>query len=88
VIEEVVCPPGSQEYVYGLVPPPAVALTDPSHPNEQDAFPTTSVAVKTGGCVNVTDVFAVHPFPSVAVNVYPPAHNPVIEEFVPPFDHK
>ena len=61
---------------------------DPLHPPEQVALVAETVNVRTGGAVIVADVVAVHPFPSVAVNVYPPAHNPVMEAVVLAFVHK
>jgi len=62
--------------VYAPVPPAGVAVAVPSHTPLQLAFVFAAATVRSGGFVNVTVAELKHPFASVAVMVYDPAHNP------------
>jgi hypothetical protein len=67
--DEVVQPLGDQLYVYGAVPPPALALAVPSQMLKQEIFVPAGAAVIAVGCVIVIVLVSVHPFASVIVAV-------------------
>ena len=60
-------------YVYGEVPPPAVAVALPSEAPLQAGSVPVTVIVNTGGLFNVELEDNVHAFASVTVIVYVPA---------------
>ena len=71
------CPP-VQLYVYGIVPPPAVTVAEPSFPPLQVTFVVAVIlADNTVGSVIVTLVAEVQRFASVTVTVQVPAVKPV-----------
>ena len=78
-----VCPPGAHAYVYGVVPPPAVAVALPLL-LPQEAGIVEVLTVNTAGWVIVAEAVFVQLFASVTVTVYVPALKPVAVAFVPP----
>ena len=77
-----------QANVNGIAPPTKVKSTDPLF--EQDASVTTVEAEIPFGVFPIvnTSVAIEHPLLSVIVQNNVPDNNPVIEELVPPPDHK
>lgn len=81
-----VVPPLDQEYVYGVVPPVALAVAEPLL-CVQDGLVLVTVTVGAPEEVSVTDEVPEHP-PPVTVTVYVPAASPLMVAVVPPFDHE
>ena len=78
VIEEVVCPPGAQEYLYAPVPPVAVAVAEPLHlPTQVTLFCETD-GLSCGGLPILVLSTVVQPLASFTLTVYPPGHRPVM----------
>ena len=69
-----VCAPGSsQRYVYGVIPPVAVAVAVPSKQPKQVAFVPEVVTIAPLRSATVADTVFVHPLASVTVHVQVPA---------------
>ena len=73
------------KYVYGMVPPVALAVAPPSEkPLQLTLLSTTLAADNAAGSVIVVDELSVQPFASVTVTLYVPATNPVAVAVVCP----
>ena len=70
--------------MYGAVPPVAITVASPSQAKLQEALLPDADAVNITGSVIVTEAVASHPFASVAVTLYVPAHKPEISSVVWP----
>ena len=74
---------------YGAVPPPALALAEPSQTQALEALVPVAEATKRAGCVITVSTVVVHPLESVMTSVYPPAQSPVMFAVVfPEGNHK
>ena len=73
-----------QAYVYGAVPTLTVVFADPSQEPAQLASFEVALAVNVAGSLMVTEEVAVHPFASVTVSVYDPAHRLLMFAVVAP----
>ncbi len=87
--EDVVPPEGLHEYVYGSVPPVAVAVAVPLEPPKQRTGVDVVPAVAPPVLIMVVDTVLVQPWASVTSRVYVPGASPEAFANVPPEgDHK
>ena len=70
--------------MYGAVPPETVVFAVPSQEPAQLASFEVALAVNVAGSLMVAEAVAVHPFASVTVSVYDPAHKLLMFAVVAP----